>query len=100
MRKQFSIWTADELCPSALATSVLSSLLISTLEVVFVISFSALVLAGSLATQWPQALGFILIGNAVVVGIITLPGSYPGSVSLAQDMPGAVSGVVAATITA
>src|SRR5258708_1489449 len=96
IRKQFSKWMADEFRPAVLATSLLSGLVIYLLEVIFVISFAALGFSGKLASQLPQALGFVLAGDALLRGIIALLSSYPGSVGVAQDTPGAVLGVVAA----
>lgn len=65
IQKQFAIWTADDFRPSVLASSVLSSLLIYKLEIIFVISFAALVFSDRLTGQLPQTLGFILVGDAI-----------------------------------
>lgn len=92
IQKQFAIWTADDFRPSVLASSVLSSLLIYKLEIIFVISFAALVFSDRLTGQLPQTLGFILVGDAILVGVIALFSSYPGSIGVAQDTPGAVLG--------
>jgi sulfate permease, SulP family len=94
IRKRFSPRKAG------LPTSLLSGLLTYMLEVIFVISFAALVFSGPLARQLPQALGFILAGNVLLVGIIALFSSFPGSVGVAQDTPGVVLGVVAASTVA
>src|SRR5215470_19799075 len=90
IRRQFSVWIADELRPAVVMTSLLSGLIIYLLEVIFVISFAALVFSGQLSSQLPRALSFIFIGNAVLVAVITLFSSYAGSVGVAQDTPGAV----------
>src|SRR5512135_1704536 len=100
IQKQFSTWIADEFRPAVFATSALSGLLLYLLEILFVISFAALIFSGPLARHLPLALGFIILGNAILVGVIALLSSYPGSVGVAQDTPGAILGVVAAAIVA
>jgi SulP family sulfate permease len=94
IRKQFSNWR-DEFHPRVLADSLLSSLLIYIIEIITVISFAALVFSGELVDQLPQALGFILVADAILIGLITLLSSYPGSIGAAQDAPSAVIGLVA-----
>ena len=86
IRKQVSNWR-DEFHPRVLANSFLSSLLIYTIEIITVISFAALVFSGELADQLPQALGFILIADAILIGLITMLSSYPGTIGAAQDAP-------------
>jgi SulP family sulfate permease len=98
--KQVPLGIANKWRPASLATALLSGLLIYLLEIIFVISFAALVFSGHQASQLPQALGFILAGNALLVGVISLFSSYPGSVGVAQDTPGVVLGVVAASTAA
>jgi sulfate permease, SulP family len=93
-RKQRVFWMPT------LAADLLSGLLIYLLEVIFVISFAALVFSGHLASQLPEALGFILVGNVFLVAVIALFSSYPGSVGVAQDTPGVVLGVVATSTVA
>ncbi len=100
LTRRWSIFLADELAPSALAADVFSGLLIYALEVLFVISFAALVFAGPLANQLPRALGLIVLGDAVLLVVIALLSSYPGSMGVAQDTPGAIVGVAAAAIAA
>src|SRR5262249_2422724 len=100
IRKQFSLWMTDELRPAVLTSSLLSALVIYLMEVIYVISFASLVFSGQLSSQLPRALSFILIGNAVLVLVITLFTSYAGSVAVAQDTPGAVLGIAATTIAA
>src|SRR5215510_15123035 len=100
IQKRISTWAADEFRPAVLATSTLSGLLLYLLEILFVISFAALIFSGSLTNQLPQALGFIVVGDAILVGVIAIFSSYPGSVGVAQDTPGAVLGVVAAAMVA
>ncbi len=100
IQKRFSTWAADEFRPAVLATSVLSGLLLYLLEILFVISFAALIFSGPLARHLPLALGFIILGDAILIAAIAMLSSYPGSVGVAQDTPGAILGVVAAAIVA
>src|SRR3954451_4619535 len=93
VRKYVLTKTTGKLHPAAIANSLFSGLLFYLLEIIFVISFTALIFSGPLASQLPRALGFILLGNAILVGLTALLSSYPGSIGVAQDTPGAVLGV-------
>ncbi|HEX2915847.1 MAG TPA: SulP family inorganic anion transporter [Chloroflexia bacterium] len=100
LRKYFTSSMPGELRLATLANSLFSGLLIYILEVVFVISFAALVFSGQLAGQLPQALGFIILGNALLMGLMALLSSYPGTIGHVQEMPGVVVGVVATEMVA
>ncbi len=100
IRKPSVLRLIDELRPSSLAASLIAGMLTCLLEIVLVISFAALIFSGHLADQLPQALGFILAGNVILVGAIALFSSYRGSVGVAQDVPAAVLGVSATTSVA
>src|SRR5215469_280351 len=63
-RRQAPLGIADTVHPARLITALLSGLLICLLEVIFVVSFAALVFSGHQASLLPQALGFMLAGNA------------------------------------
>src|SRR4051812_17752686 len=93
IRRQLSRWSANELNAAALGGSLLSSLVTYVLAVIFVISFAALVFSEELAGLLPQVLGFILIGNAIMLAVVALLSSYPGSTAIAQDAPAAVLAV-------
>src|SRR6476469_3026304 len=98
VRKYVSTRVTEEFHPVTLANSLFSGLLIYILEVIFVISFTALIFSGQMSNQLPKALGFILLGNALLIGLTALLSSYPVSIGVAQDTPGAVLGVVATTV--
>ena len=72
VRSRLPAWAADELHPSVLITSLLTGGLIYILEVVFAISFTALVYTNELADYLPLAIGFTLLGDAVLCGIVTV----------------------------
>ncbi|MFL5735155.1 MAG: SLC26A/SulP transporter family protein [Chloroflexia bacterium] len=98
IRRQLSRWSANELNAAALGGSLLSSLVTYVLAVIFVISFAALVFSEELAGLLPQVLGFILIGNAIMLAVVALLSSYPGSTAIAQDAPAAVLAVALASV--
>ena len=85
---------------AALGTSLFTAFLIYLLEITFVISFAALIFSGELASQLPQALGFIIFGDALMVAVIAGLSSYPGMIAVEQDTPGAVLSIVAVAIAA
>ncbi len=99
-RQRFLSWLSNEFRPSALGTSLLSGLLIYTLEIIFVVSFAALIFSGPLAGHLPQALGYVLVGNAAMAILVTLISSYPGSIAVEQDTPGAVLALVTLSVVA
>lgn len=99
-RKQFATWAAVEFHPAAVANSLFASVLIYIIELIISVSFSALIFSGSLAGQVPRALGFILVGNILILGITSLLSSYAGSIAVSQDAPGVVLSVGAASIVA
>lgn len=99
-RKQLSARIADELQLSTLGSSLLSALVIGIFEIIVVVSFAALIFSGELASQMPRALGFIIVGDAILCLTVALLSSYPGAIAVEQDTPGAVLGVVAVAIVA
>ncbi len=71
-------------------TSLLSGGLIYVLEVVFAVSFTALVYTNELANYLPLAVGFTLLGDAVLCGIVAVFSSYRGALAIEQDVPVAI----------
>ncbi|MBN9387617.1 MAG: SLC26A/SulP transporter family protein [Chloroflexi bacterium] len=98
IRKYVARWAAEEFRPATLVNSLFSGVLIYMLEIIFVISFTALVFSGPMANQLPRALSFILLGNAILLGVLTLLSSYAGTIGVAQDTPGAILGLAATAI--
>ena len=99
-QQSFSNWAADELRPAVLGTGLVSGLMIYMLEIIFTVSFAALIFSGGLASHLPQALGFIIMGDAILCLMGALLSSYSGSISVQQDTPGAVLGLAAVAIAA
>lgn len=98
---RFSIWAAEELRPEVLVKSVAAGILTYLLEIIVVISFTALIFSGDLARQLPNGIGFIVAGDALLCAVVALLSSYPGSIAVEQDAPSAILAlVVAATMAA
>lgn len=81
-------------------TSLFTAFFIFILEIIFVLAFTALMYSGELATQVPRALGFIILGDAILCGIIAAFSSNPGAIGVEQDTPGAMLAVLTAGIIA
>ena len=85
---------------SRFGTSLFTAFLIYILEIIFVVAFTALIYSGELSSQIPRALGFIIIGDAILCAVVAWLSSYPGSIAVEQDTPGAMLGVIAVGIVA
>lgn len=83
---------------STFGTSLFTAFLIYVLEVIFVVAFTALIYSGELSGQIPRALGFILLGDALLCGVVALLSSNPGAIAVEQDAPGAMLGIIAVGI--
>jgi SulP family sulfate permease len=70
------------------------------MEIIVVISFAALIFSGPLAGQLPNAIGFIVAGDALMCAVVALLSSYPGSIAVEQDAPSAILAIVAAATLA
>ncbi len=84
---------------ATLGSSLFTALFIYFLEIIFVISFAALIYSGDLLAQMPRALALILLGDAIMCAITALISSNPGAIGVQQDTPGAMISVVAAGVT-
>jgi SulP family sulfate permease len=85
---------------SAFGSSLFTAFFIYILEIIFVVAFTALIYSGELSSQAPRALGFIIIGDAVLCAVVAMSGSNPGAIAVEQDAPGAMLSVIAAGIIA
>ena len=88
--QQVAAWLANEFRPNRLVRSLLTAGLIFGLEVVFCVSFTALIYANELAAYLPLALGLTLLGDALACGVVALLSSYRGAFAGAQDVPAAI----------
>jgi SulP family sulfate permease len=100
MRSRLSAWSAEELQPGLLVTSLLTGGLIYVLEVVFAVSFTALVYTNELANYLPLAVGFTLLGDAVLCAIVAVSSSYRGASAFEQDVPIAILTLTTAAVVA
>jgi sulfate permease, SulP family len=98
IQSRFSVWLADELRPDLLLKSLATGFLVFILELIVVISFSALIFSGDLAGQLPFGLGFIMVGDAILCAVVVLLSSYRGSIAVEQDAPNAILALVAANL--
>jgi SulP family sulfate permease len=85
---------------STVGTSLFTAFFIFILEIIFVVAFTALIYSGELSSQIPRALGFIIIGDAILCAVAALLSSNPGAIAVEQDAPGAMLGVIAAGLIA
>lgn len=82
----------------SIGTSIFTAFFIYILEVIFVLAFTTLIFSGELSNQIPRAVGFILFGDALLCGVISLFSSYAGFIGIEQDTPGVMLSVIAAGI--
>jgi sulfate permease, SulP family len=82
------------------STSFFTAFFIAILELIFVLAFTALIYSGDLNSQVPRAVGFIILGDAILVIVVAAFSSYPAFIGLQQDAPGAMQGVIAASLIA
>ena len=85
---------------SSFGVSLFTAFFIFILEIIFVLAFTALMYSGELTSQIPRALGFIILGDAILCGIAAFFSSNPGSIGVEQDTPGAMLAVITAGIIA
>lgn len=88
----------EELKPRQALASLNAALMLYLLEMIIALSVVTLIFSGSLAPNLPQALSHVLVGNALLVATVTLFSSYGGSMAVAQDTPGVILAVAAASI--
>ena len=92
--------SANESIFSSFSTSLFTAFFIFILEIIFVLAFTALIYSGELTSQIPRALGFIILGDAILCGIAAFFSSNPGAIGVEQDAPGAMLAVITAGIVA
>lgn len=90
----------QDLHPTHLIRNISTAIIIFLLEVMVVISFGALIFSGDLAGQVAYGIAFLAAGNAVVLIVVAILSSYPGSIAVEQDAPGAILAVATAAVVA
>lgn len=93
--KQHRLDLAGELQPSVAARSVVTGALLFILEFVLVASFAALIYADIAPEQLAQAIGLVIVGDAILVTFAVLFSSYKGTIANGQDVPAAVFAIAA-----
>ena len=83
---------------SAFGTSLFTAFFIFVLEIIFVVAFTALIYSGELSSQIPRALGFIIIGDAILCAVVAWFSSFSSAIAVEQDATGAMLSVIAVGI--
>jgi SulP family sulfate permease len=84
----------------SITTVFFTAFFIAALEIIFVLAFTALLYSGDLTSQVPRALGFIIVGDAIMCILIAIFSSNPGAIGVEQDTPGAMLAVITGAIIA
>ncbi len=96
----WSRWVAEELPPRRLLESLNAAVILYLLTAILTLSMAALVYSGPLAAHLPSVLGGVLIGSALLVGAVSLLGPYGGTIAPAEDAPGVIVALGAASAAA
>lgn len=91
-------WLASLLRADSLLASLMAGLVIGVIEVMIIISYSALIFSGPLAADLATGFGLVLMTGAIILLVVSLTGSLPGVIGSVQDSPSALLGVMAATL--
>ncbi|HEY3310292.1 MAG TPA: SulP family inorganic anion transporter [Anaerolineales bacterium] len=91
-------WWKQNLILTGIGSSFFSAIFIAALEIIFVITFIALIYSGELSSQLPKALGFIILGDAILCFLTAIFSTAPSAIAIEQDAPGVMLSVVAAGI--
>lgn len=85
---------------TALLTGLLSGLIVGIVVVIVAISFAVLIFSGELDRFAPNGIGLALYTAAVMAGLIALTSSFRGMVATPQDVPAAITALIAAAVVA
>jgi sulfate permease, SulP family len=91
---------AAEFRPANLARSLLAGVTLYISEIFVVLSFAALIFSGELSGEIAYGVGFIVSGDAALCLLVALLSTYRGSIAIAQDAPGAILALAAASLVA
>ena len=83
-------WLRDEFSRESLVGSLSAGFIIYILEAIVIISFTALIFQGDITEYLSLALTFFLIGDAIILLIVSLLSSYQGSIAIQQDTPAVI----------
>ncbi len=90
----------DEFTGTRLLSSLNAAVVLFLLEMIITLSVVALIYSGDLAIHLPTVVGAALIGNALLVTIVSLRGSFAGTMAVTQDTPAVILAGAAAAIAA
>ena len=77
-----------------------SGLVVGVVQIIYAISFTALIYAGELSNFVAYGIGFALISASITGVVVALVTSLPGTVAGNQDAPAAILAVMSAAIVA
>lgn len=90
----------DEFSGTRLLSSINAAVVLYLLEMIITLSVVALIYSGDLAVHLPTVIGAALIGNALLVTIVSVFGSFAGTMAVTQDTPAVILAGAAAAIAA
>ncbi len=93
-------WIREELHPSRLLPGLLGGAVVGVLVVILSISFAVLVFSGELSSLAANGIGLALFSAVVLTGLIALTSSFPGSIATPQEVPAAITALIAAAVPA
>ncbi|MCY7390264.1 MAG: sodium-independent anion transporter, partial [Leptolyngbyaceae cyanobacterium CAN_BIN12] len=91
-------WLQQEFHPSRLIPSLTAALIIGVVEVIYAISFVALIFSGILSPYISTGVGLSLFAAMVLILVIALMSSAPGIAASIQEAPVAIMGIMARAI--
>ncbi|MCL4869662.1 MAG: cyclic nucleotide-binding domain-containing protein [Anaerolineae bacterium] len=86
----------NDLHPDRLPPVISAGLINGILVVILAVSFAALIFSGPLAPFVPNGIGFILMGDVVLITLVALGSSHASMIAIDQDAPAAILAVVIA----
>ena len=93
-------WIKEEFSPATLFRSLSAGVILYILEIIVVLSFGALIFSGPVAVYLPLGISLVVMGNAILIVVITISSSYAGIIAVEQDAPGAILAVGTLSIMA
>ena len=85
---------------TALLTGLLGGLIVGIVVVIVAISFAVLIFSGELDRFAPNGIGLALYTAAVMAGLIAVTSSFRGMVATPQDVPAAITALIAGAVVA
>jgi SulP family sulfate permease len=89
-----------DFAPKALATTLLTGLILGLVNALLTIALVSLIFRGDLADVLPVGIGLGLISSAVLAAVVALRSSFSGLYAGVQDASAAIIGLSAASVTA